>query len=340
MTDKGFIAPSAEYVSIRLMFIYKLHGLEAAETYFDNIHQQHKTLLAYKSLLSCHCHSKSIEKAESLMREIRYLGYNKTSVCYTKLMKLYYRLRDYEKLDLLVQEMEQNNIVLDNSVYTIQLSAYAAASDSDRVDKIVKKMESDPCVFMDTNVYSTIASAYLKLGLHEKTLEILRKSEKVLLTTQSTVDSTKYDFLIEFYGRLGKKDDVFRIWNLHVFRIWNLHKKVHNILNKSHICMLKTLVRLNEIEEVVKIVKEWELNARTYDFKIANFLIKVYCESGETKKAEDVINNGIANGAKPMCQTWLMLAGAYIKDNQFAKLSEHLRMQIRFVEMIGKMGRI
>lgn len=318
MTDKRYFPPSLDDIASRLHLIFKVHGLEKAEKYFNDTPRHMKGYVVYTSLLNSYCHAKSVEKAETVMQKLRDMGYNRT-LAYNILMKLYYSLGNWERLDNLMKEMEEKGINFDMCTYTTRLSAYAAASDSEGVDKIVKMMEFNSQIYMESSAYGAVASGYLKVRSVEKALEMLKKMEGLM--TMSKRRNVAFDLLIKLYAGTGKKDEL--------YRIWNSYQRKMKILNKDYISMIGSLVKLDDIEGAEKIFEQWELRSGlSYDFRIPNFLIDVYCRRGKLGKAEVILKRGISKGGNPLSNTWLYLAGAYVKDDQFPKAVEALKTAI------------
>ncbi|KAA8519810.1 hypothetical protein F0562_014100 [Nyssa sinensis] len=318
MTDQRYIPLSTSDIVTRINLISKVHGLEQVENYFNNIPQQLKGSEIYTALLNCYANDRSVEKAEAIMQKLRDMDWARTPLSYNILMNLQYRLGNWEKLDTLMHEMEEKGIYCDSYTFTIRLSAYAAASDSEGIDKIVTRMESSTRIVLDCNVYAIAADGYLKVGLLDKALAMLDKLEGLIPT--STRRNVAFGFLLRLYAEIGKKDKL--------YRIWNLYKKKERIYNKGFISMMISLLKFNDIEGAEKIFKEWESRGLSYDFRIPNFLIDAYCRNGLLGKAEALLDRGIAKGGNPSVNTWYYLAGGYIEDVQIPKAVEALKKAV------------
>ncbi|KAA8515263.1 hypothetical protein F0562_018507 [Nyssa sinensis] len=317
MTDKRYIPLSHSDVATRLNLIFRVHGLEQVENYFNNIPQQLKGFDTYTALLNCYARAKSAEKAEAVMQKLRDMGY-RMPMSYNILMNLYCQMGRWEKLDTLMHEMEEKGIYCDKYTFTIRLSAYAATSNSEGIDTILTRMESNPRITLDWSSYAVAADGCLKVGLVEKALEMLNKLEGLIRTSKRR--NAAFDFLLRLHAKTGKKDEL--------YRIWNLYKKTERIYNKGYKSMISSLLNFNDIEGAEKIFKEWESRGLSYDFRIPNFLIDVYCRNGLIGKAEALLNMGIAKGGNPIVDTWYYFAGGYIEDNQVPKAVEALKKAI------------
>ncbi|KAK2968492.1 hypothetical protein RJ640_030103 [Escallonia rubra] len=316
MTDKRYIPLTPGDVATRMHLMTRVHGIEELENYFKNIPQQLKDLDVYIALLNCYALVRSAEKAEDAMQKLRDIGYRKP-LAYNILMNLYYLAGSWEKMDCLMQEMDEKGIYFDVYTLTLRLSAYSAASDREGIDKILKRMESDPRIVMDCDAYAAAANGYLKLGLVEKALEITKKLEGLIPTSKKRTFTL--DCLLRLYAWTGKKDELYRIWELY---------KKEKILNKGYISMLSALNILDDIEGAEMIFEEWELRGLSYDFRIPNFLIAAYCRHGHLSKAEALVDKWVVKGVDPLSSTWFTLAGGYIADNQVPKAVEALKKAI------------
>ncbi|KAJ4975805.1 hypothetical protein NE237_000911 [Protea cynaroides] len=317
MSDRRYFDLSPSDIAIRLDLIAKVHGLKQAEEYFDNIPKHLRIFSTYGALLNCYTHHKSVEKAEAHMQKMRDLGFATSSVTYNVLMNLYSQLGQHEKVDILFQEMEGKGISPDKYSFSIRMSAYAATSSIDVMEKILERMEADPQVVMDWNVYAVAANGYIKAGLIDKALEMLQKSEELVTGKRRRA---AVDFLLTLYASTGKKDEL--------YRIWNQHKTSEKVYNSTYMCMIGSLLKLDDIEGTEKILAEWESGSTSYDFRVPNLLMVAYGNRGLWEKAEEFINKAIERGMKPYPSTWDCLATAYLKDNQIPKAVESMKNAI------------
>ncbi|XP_010242929.1 PREDICTED: pentatricopeptide repeat-containing protein At2g20710, mitochondrial [Nelumbo nucifera] len=317
MTDQRYFDLSAGDAAIRLDLITKVHGLGEAEKYFDYIPTQLRVFQTYGALLNCYTHEKSVDKAEALFQKMKELGFAKTVLTYNVMLNLYSQMGQHEKLDPLMQEMEDRGIGHDKFTLSIRMSAYSAAADVDGMEKILTRMEADPSIIVDWNAYFLMANGYMKAGLTDKALTMLKKSEALITGRQRRV---AVDYLLTMYAGIGKKDEL--------YRIWNTYKASEKIYNSTYICMLSSLVKLDDIEGAEKIFGEWELGGTSYDFRVPNRLISAYCKKGLLEKAEAIISKAIEKGKKPLSSTWDLLASGYYENNQILNAVETLKKAI------------
>ncbi|KAI3456268.1 hypothetical protein Pfo_012931 [Paulownia fortunei] len=318
MTNKRHFPVAPFDVAVRLKLIFKIFGLEQVENYFDKIPENLKTYSVYLALLNCYAIAKSVDKAESIMQKVRDLGYASKPIWYNLMMNLYYQLGNREKLGDLLIEMEAKGISYDQFTLSVCLSACAMASDAVGMDKILRIMESDPLVVVHWRTCVIAAKGYLKMGLIDKVLVILNKLEKQLTTSKK--NDILFVFLFTLYAEAGKKDEL--------YRIWNLYKQNGKVVNKVYISMMRSLMKFDDIEGTEKIFEEWKSSGLFFDFRIPNFLIDAYCTDGHLEKAEALITKGISKGGDPLVTTWCHLAGGYLKKNQVPKAVEALKKAI------------
>ncbi|KAL5984394.1 hypothetical protein ACLOJK_018498 [Asimina triloba] len=206
----------------RLELICKVQGLEQAEKFFNNIPKQLKGMEAFGGLLYCYVHVKSVENAEGLFKKMKDLGYA-NSLSYNTLMNLYLQTKQYEKLDGVVKEMNENGISCNKFTYGMLMTKFVATSDIDQMEATLKRLEDDPKVIAAWEVYSIAADCYKKVGILDKAVKMLKKSEAVVPLKQQRVAC---DLLLSRYSGMGLKDDVYRLWNLQK----SISKKVPNQL--------------------------------------------------------------------------------------------------------------
>ncbi|KAK1575316.1 hypothetical protein Q3G72_004451 [Acer saccharum] len=317
MTDKRYFQPSAGDAAVRLDLISKVHGIEQAENFFNSISKTLRTLPTYTTLLNCYAYVRNVEKAEATMDKIRELGLANRPSAFNTLLGLYNRTGNFEKLVSLMHEMEENGIGWDRFTYGIRLTAYAAVSDAEGVDKTVTKMESDTSVVLDWTCYTAAASAYAKLGLLDKALAMMEKSEGLISGKKS---NTAYECLITQYATYGKKDDV--------LRLWQLYKEKKKVLNKGYISVIPSILKFDDLECAERIFKEWESEKSHYDIRIPNFLMRAYCRRGLMEKAETFADRIISKGGKLDHKTWFYLATGYLQNNQLQKAVEKMKEAI------------
>ena len=315
MTDCRYLPLTPSDVAIRLDLISMVHGQEQAESYFNNIPKVLKNHSAYGALLSSYVREKSVEKAEATMQKMREMGFVTSSFPYNMLINLYSQTENYDKIEPLIQEMERKSIPCDKFTVRNLMAAYVAASDICAVEKLLNRMDEDLHISVDWNTYSVAANGYLKVGLIDKALEMIKKIEN---NTQISERPTAFKHLLSLYGRTGHKEELYRVWNLY---------KPTFEHTQAYSCMIASLRKLDDIEGAEKIFQEWESKCTVYDFRILNRLLSAYCEKRVFDKAESLVSKAI-EGRTAYPTTWSILAEGYMEDKQMPKAVEMLKKAI------------
>ncbi|KAJ7946978.1 Pentatricopeptide repeat-containing protein [Quillaja saponaria] len=318
MTDRRYFPLSTKDNAMRLNLILKVHGLEQVENYFNLIPKLMKGFPVYTALLSCYAKAKSVEKAEHVMQQMKNLGFVRTALPYNILINLHSQTGEREKIDALVHEMEERGIYMDRFSYGILLNAYAVISDIEGIDKIIEKMESDPRVTMNCIVYASAANGYLNVGLPDKALAMVKKMEGLRRAAKRR--SSVFDLLLKLYARVGKKDDL--------YRIWILYKEEGKIYNRGYKSMISSLLILDDIKGALKIFEEWESRNLSYDFSVPNLLIDAYCEKGLLGNAESLVKKAMIKGDESSADCWYYSARWYLKCNQIIMAVESVKKAI------------
>ncbi|KAM0037723.1 putative tetratricopeptide-like helical domain superfamily [Helianthus debilis subsp. tardiflorus] len=250
------------------------------------------------------------------MQKMRDLGYTK-SLAYNVMMGLYSATNKYQKLDPLIEEMDQKGIQIDKFTYCIRLNAYAKASEIQKMEMLLLRMEADPEVRMEWHAYTTVANGYLKAGDTKKALTCLKKSEYLIKPSQR---KSAYENLLTLYASAGRKDDV--------YRVWNLYKNLARLYNHGYLCFMSSLAKLDCIEDVEKVYQEWEVRYKCFDLQVPNLLVTVYCKKGLLEKAETTIQALTESGNEPNASTWSRLALGYVKNDEMDKAVEAMRKAV------------
>lgn len=330
MFDKRYYLLTSDDVANRLDLISKVHGTEQAENYFNNTPLQLKVAEVYGALLNCYAFAKQVEKAEAIMQQMKDLGFTRTALPYNVLLNLYYKIGNHEKIYSLMQEMDEKGIRYNKFTYGIWLSAYAADSNVTGIDNVLTRMASDSEVVFDWLTYSVAANGYLKAGFMDKSLEVLKKSEGLILLTAKK-RSTAFECLLTQYAAIGKKDEVIRLCKLF---------KMQQVYNKGYITMITALLKVDDVESAEKIFEEWEESRKLkYDIRIPNSLISGYCRKGLLEKAETLVDRIIAENGTPNAKTWYLLTIGYCMHNQIHKAVEAFKKEILAAEPWWKLSK-
>ncbi|CAI9089416.1 OLC1v1023985C1 [Oldenlandia corymbosa var. corymbosa] len=298
--------------AIHLDLIYKVHGLEQAERYFESTPDDSKDPHLYRFLLNCYVLEKLLDKAEAIMQKMRELG-DADNLSYNRMLTLYSQMRESIKMISLVREMENKGMNLDSFTYRILLNAYGSTSDVMGMEKLLMKMEADPLVVMGWNSYSISANGYLKAGDIAKAASMLKKCEHKIKDEErrglrSSEVGHAYEVIMTQYASMGNKDEV--------YRIWKLHKKPKRWLNKSYTCMISSLLKLDDTVGAHKLFDEWFSRSVFFDIRIPNLLLAALCTKGQVEEAELIVKKLLERGNEPNARTWHYMASGYVKKYQ------------------------
>ncbi|KAF5181633.1 Pentatricopeptide repeat-containing protein [Thalictrum thalictroides] len=300
MGGKGVCSFTSSEHAVQLDLIGRTRGLDSAESYFNSLSDEDKTEKTYGALLNCYVKSCLTDKSLSLMQKMKDMGFASSALCYNDLMCLYTNTEEYEKVPELLKEMKENGVTPDNFSYRICINSYGAQSKIEEMEKVLTEMICQPNITMDWNTYATVANFYIKSGNKDKAAANLKLSEEKL----TSIDGLGYNHLISLYASLRDKAEMTRLWELKK----SACKKYINI---DYITMLSSLVRLDDLEEAEKLLKEWESSGNSYDFRVPNVLLIAYSKKGLVEKAEELLTCITEKGKTPIPNSWGILAGGY-----------------------------
>ncbi|KAL5797587.1 hypothetical protein ACOSQ2_002407 [Xanthoceras sorbifolium] len=247
----------------KLDMLHKVHGIEVAENYFNNVPNDAKT----------------------------------------------YKIREYDKIEVLIQEMEEKGIPKDKQMMEVVVSAYVAASDVSMMEMVLKWLEKDPYFVVDWKVYSIATNGYLKVGLIEKALPMLKKMEGMMHLKKKKLI---FEYLLTHWAGTGLKAEL--------YRVWNMYKPRGKQFGSSYACKITCLGKLDDIGGAEKIFEEWESQTHS----------ALPLAIG----AESAVNKALADSKPPAASLWNVLAVGYEKDNQMPKAVVMLKIAIS----VGKQG--
>lgn len=322
MTDSRYFHMSPSDAAIRLELIHRVHGMEKAENYFNNISNKLKTCNAYGALLHSYVRENSVDKAEATMQEMRKMGLAKSSFAYNVLINLYSQNGQHDKIDSLMQDMVNEGIPYDRYTLRNRMAAYVAASDILGMERVLNRMEDDACITVDWKAYSLAANGYLKVGSIEKARLMLQKAEGLMPPQRR---KAALEYILSIYANTGLKEEL--------YRVWSKCKASTNVMDRPYACMITSLAKLDDIKAAESFFEEWESQCTTYDSRVLNRLLVAYCKKGLFEKAEFVAKKA-AEGRTPYASTWNVLAIGYVENNQMPKAVEMLKKALS----VGRKG--
>ncbi|KAK4420353.1 Pentatricopeptide repeat-containing protein, mitochondrial [Sesamum alatum] len=318
--------------AVHLDLIGVVHGLEAAESYFDNLSDQDKNEKTYGALLNCYVREGLLEKALHHMQRMKDKGYASSSLAYNNLMALYKKAGRLEKIPEILSEMKRDGVAPNNFSYRICINSLGERSDLSGMEKLLDEIEMQPEISIDWATYSIVAYHFIKANNKEKALTYMKKLEEKI-----GKDAVGYNHLISLYAHLGDKDEMMRLWVLQKI----MSKKQ---INQDYITMLGSLVKLGELETAEVVLKEWDSSCCKYDFKVPNILLIGYCQKGLVQKSETMLRDIVKRGKKPTPNSWSIIAAGYLDQNNpekaFQCMNEALAVKEQNKKWMPKPGQI
>ncbi|KAA8515265.1 hypothetical protein F0562_018505 [Nyssa sinensis] len=308
MNGKGICAFSPTEHAVQLDLIGRVHGFLSAESYFNNLRDQDKTDKTYGALLNCYVRQRQTDKSLSHLQKMKEMGFASSTLTYNDIMCLYTNVGQHEKVPHVLTEMKENKVSLDNFSYRICINSYGVRSDIEGMEKILEEMERQPHIVMDWNTYAVVANFYIKAGLKDKANDTLKKSEGRL----DNKDGIGYNHLISLHASLGNKVEVLRLWDLE-------KSACKRCINRDYITMLESLVRLDDLEEADKLLKEWESTGNCYDVRVPNTVIVGYIERGLFEKAQAMLEDLMEKGKVSTPNSWGRVAAGYLDKGEMEK---------------------
>ncbi|CAN1810708.1 Pentatricopeptide repeat-containing protein At4g21705, mitochondrial [Linum perenne] len=325
MSKSGTVTFSPVEHAIRIDLIGKVNGSESAENYFNSLRDIDKTHKTYGALLNCYVRQKQMDKSISHMQKMKELGFASSPITYNDIMCLYTNIGQHEKVPSVLAEMKASNVSPDNYSYRICITSYGVRSEIEEMEKILHEMEQQDNIVMDWNTYTIVANFYIKAGLRDKAMDALRKAEEVL----EWKDGTGFSHLISLNAALGNVDEVLRLWDMEKSRC-------KRCINKDYIVVLESLVKLKEIGEAEKVLKEWRSSGNCQDFSVPNVVVIGCVQQGLLEKAEALIRESMKKGMAVTPNILATVAKGFLDKGEMAKACELMHASLsRYVENKG-----
>lgn len=245
------------------------------------------------------------------MQKMKKLGFANRAMTYNIMLKLYIQLENYDKVKQVMEEMETMGFTWNTFTYRILLNAHSNSGKAKEMESVLMKMEADPLHIMKHSDYVTAANGYLKAGVLDKSLIMLKRAEQI---ANHKAKKHVYHCLLTLYANAKAKEEV--------FRIWNLYKRSFKVYNKGYLCMVSALVILDDLEGAERMIDEWvgslsgDDNNKP-DTKVINSLVRAYGNKGDFERAEALIDRvRERSNEEPHRSTWAILALGYQMHNQ------------------------
>ncbi|KAL9265157.1 Pentatricopeptide repeat-containing protein [Drosera capensis] len=315
MSEKGVFSFSLTDRTIKLDLIGKVHGVRAAETYFNKMADKSDKM--HGALLYCYVREGLIDEALCLFQKMKEMGIATSALTYNDIMSLYLNTNRLEKIPAVLSDMKANGVIPDAFSYRMCLKSYGSKSDFASIEKLLDEVEDQQHMLVHWSIYTTAANLYLEAGLKERALHYLKKAEEKVVKK----DWKGYNSLLIFYTRLGDKSEILRLWNL---------KKAtsRKLNNADYAITMNGLSKLGEIEEVENLFEEWQSAGTLYDFRVPNWLLIAYTKRGLTQKAEILLEKIINEGHDPIPNSWSIIATGHVSEGNMDKVLECMEKAI------------
>lgn len=311
--QKGFQISSSDHAT-RIELILKVQGLTEAEEYFSQIRGTANQKAASLPLLHGYVKERAVEKAESLMMKLNELGLLVSPHPFNEMMKLYMATSQYDKVPAVIMQMKQNRIPTNILSFNLWMNACGEVSGVAAVEAIYREIMNNGNVEVGWSTLCTLANVYVKAGLVEKAVLVLKNAEKKLNTSKHL----GYFFLITMYVSINNKEGV--------IRVWEACKSVSGRMTcGNYMCMLSCLVKLGDLVEAEKVFVEWESNCKNYDVRVSNVLLAAYVRNGLMEKAEAFHVYVLEKGGCPNYKTWEILMEGWVRSQDMEKAIDAMK---------------
>ena len=305
-------------IAIQLDLISKVHGVSEAEDFFNRLSDSVKDKRTYGALLNAYGHAKSKDKAEALFTVMKENDYVTDALPLNVIMTLYMNLGEHDKVESIIKEMKERKIAMDIYSYNIWITTCAAKGDAVEMERVFEEMKSNGSINPNWTTYSTLATMYIRLGDIEKAEKCLKDAE-IRVTGR---DRLSFNYLIGLYGLIGRKDEVYRVWDWY-------KSTFPSILNTGYHSVLTSLVKVGDMDGADEIYKDWTLKTGNHDPKISNIMLAWYVREGMVSKAQDCLDELIEKGGRPNPSSWEIISAGYIKKKEVSMALDCLRQAAR-----------
>ncbi|KAI9121619.1 hypothetical protein K1719_008652 [Acacia pycnantha] len=289
-------------------------GTDDAEIYFRDLPPRAKNKFTHAALLNCYCRDLKEDKALAFFENMNELDYVTSDLPFNSLMSLYMRLGKPEKVPPLIDNMKQRKIPITIFAYHIWMNSCASLNDIEGAESVLEEMKREDEDKINWTIYSNLAAIYVKVKHFEKAESALKMLEKIARPEEREV----YHFLLSLYAGTGNQGEV--------YRVWNYLKSVPPVTNKSHLRMLQSLRRLNDIEGLTKCFEEWKSSCITYDMRLVGTVIRAYLSQGLCEEALCVLEEAIKRrqGKGPFWRAHEMFTFFYLEKRKEDLALHHL----------------
>ncbi|XWS39466.1 hypothetical protein CRYUN_Cryun18bG0056700 [Craigia yunnanensis] len=244
----------------------------------------------------------------------------RTFQVYGALLNCYAYNKGLDKAEATMQDMRELGFPINAISYNVMLNIYCHLGKYEKLDVLMQEME-------EKGIKHNAFTNNIRLNAYASSPdrgdgEIPGQDGKAEQIVTRETRKHAYEVFLTVYTNLGRKDEVYRIWKLY----GNLGK----FLNSGYLCMISSLIKLDDFDGAEKILAEWESGYSFYDSRIPKVMISAYCKRGFIEKAEAYTNSLIGRSVIKEPDAFILnsLATGYQIDGQMAKAVETLKKAI------------
>ncbi|VFQ61833.1 unnamed protein product [Cuscuta campestris] len=301
MRKKGIYKFSSRDYAFQFNLICRVRGCFAAERYVRNLPKQARNDETHGMLLHCYVqkHKGDIYRRPLLhLEKMKRLGFPLSPRPFNEIMRIngYYPEEVLEVMD----EMKKSKVSPDNDSYRICISSFGLTYDVDGMERMLREMESQPHIVMDWCTYAVVAEFYDREFLVDKATDALEKARVIL-----------------------QKKDIRR-------------KSPNYLLESDYENVIKSLVKLGELDEAMEFMDEWEAlgNWRLVDdIRIPYIIVEECVKNGKFQVAFNKIKMWSRKGKTGVDTLSSLLCKEYLKVGNVSQAFNCFRGPRRALEL-------
>uniref|UniRef100_A0A1J3IYD7 Pentatricopeptide repeat-containing protein, mitochondrial n=1 Tax=Noccaea caerulescens TaxID=107243 RepID=A0A1J3IYD7_NOCCA len=337
----------ANYAS-QLDLVAKVHGLQKAENFLEDIPESFRGEVVYRTLLANCVLKLHVKKAEDLFNKMRELKFPASVFACNQLLLLYSK-HDRKKIADVLLLMEKENIKPTRGTYQALINSKGLAGDITGMDKMVETMKEEG-IEMDPEIQATLARYYIRAGVKERAEEVMKEMEGKGLKQTPWVCR----LLLPLYADIGDTENVRRLSKfaeetlrydncIAAIKAWGKLKKTEEaeavfdrLVEKYKIVPMLPYFALMEIYAENKMLakgKNLVKRVASAGVKIGpeiwHSLVRLYIKAGEVGKAEMILNKATKDkGTRPMFTSHMVILEEYSRRGDVRKAEQvFLRMK-------------
>ncbi|CAM8954527.1 unnamed protein product [Rhodiola kirilowii] len=291
-----------EYAS-RLDFEIKLNGLYKGELYINSIPESFRGEIVYRTLLAGSVSLNDVKKAEQIFNKMRDLGFPLTAFSCNQLLILYVR-RGREKIADVLLLMEKENVKPNQLTYKLLIDTKGHSGDIKGMEQILESMKSEG-MEPDLVSLSTVAKHYIKGGLKDKALTVLKQMEGADLKDNRPACA----FLLPLYASIGEANEVKRIWEVCGPNPWV----------KEYLSAIEAWGRLKNVDEAERVFEKMMQDSKKNSSIQYTAMLNVYAHNKMLAKGKELVKRMGDNGCVATPYTWDVMVKLYVDSGEVEK---------------------